>query len=43
MVVYFNDAFLLSYENTSCTLLDQMTDKRRPTMKLFIKAIENNC
>ena len=37
--------FLLSYEHTSCALLDPMTDKGIPTMKLFIKAMhsENYC
>jgi len=45
MVVYFMLHFLLSYEHTSCALLDPMTDEGRPNMKLFIKSIhiENYC
>ena len=36
---------LMSYEQTSCTLLDPMTDEGKPNIKLFIKAIhsENYC
>jgi len=34
--MFFNVEFLLSLEHTSCTLLDPLTDKRQPTMKLFI-------
>ena len=30
---------LMSYEQTSCTLLDPMTDEGKPNIKLFIKAI----
>jgi len=37
----FYVAFLLSYEHTSCALLDPMTDKGRPTMTLLVKAIHN--
>jgi len=33
----FYVTYLLSYEHTSCTLLDLMTDERRPTLKLFYK------
>jgi len=41
----FYVAFLLSYEHTSCALLDPMTDEGRTNMKLFVKAIhiENYC
>jgi len=36
LMVFIYVPFLLSYEHTSCTLLDLMTDEGRPTMKLSI-------
>ena len=40
----FYVTYLLSYEHTSCTLLDLMTGEGKPTMKLFIKTIHSeNC
>ena len=38
MVVYLC-LILLSYEHTSCVLLDPMSDTGRPNMKLFLKAV----
>jgi len=39
IIVVYLCLILLSYEHTSCVLLDPMSDTGRPNMKLFIKAI----